>query len=99
MSVRNSAVRKNICDLRCHDITQQVLKIESELRSHQIGNVKTAHSQNNGEHAFFCPDLLPRPLWRLFSMDAQLRGMLTLKNEPALVTYDTGAEFVHRHTI
>jgi hypothetical protein len=98
-SVWNSPLRKNICDQRCYDITHAVLRIEAALQNHQIENVKTAYSPNNSEYELPCADLLSRPFWCIFAMDALLRGVLMLKGEPTLVTRDNGEEFVRRHAL
>jgi hypothetical protein len=47
----------------------------------------------------FCTDLLSRYFWRLFAMDAPLRGVLILNGEPTLVTYDNRAKFIDRHAL
>jgi hypothetical protein len=98
-SVCNSSLRINICDQRCHDITHEILKIEAALRSHQMNNVKTVDSPNNSEHELFCADLLSRPFWCLFAMDAPLRIVLILKGESTLVTRDNGVKCVRRHAL
>jgi hypothetical protein len=97
--VRNSLLRKKTGDQWHHGITHEVLTIEAALRSHQIDNMKTAYSPNNSEYERFSVDLLPLPFWRLFSMDVRLLGVLILKDEPTLLTYDNGAELVRRHSL
>jgi hypothetical protein len=98
-SVWNSALLKNICDQQYHDITHEALKIKAALRSHQIDNMKTAYFSNNSEHEFFYADLLPRPFWRFFAMDAPLLGVLILKGEPTLGIRDNGAKCVRLHAL
>jgi hypothetical protein len=61
--------------------------------------MKSAYSSNNNEDESFCANLLSRPFWCLFAMDTPHRGVLILKGEPTLVTYDNGAEFVRRHAL
>jgi hypothetical protein len=67
-------------------MTYEVLRIEAALRSPEINNVKIASSPNDSEHEPFCADLLPRPFWCLFAMDARVRGAVLLKREPPLIT-------------
>jgi hypothetical protein len=50
--------RKPFRNHRCQDMTHEVLRIQTALRSHPINNMKAVSSPNNSEYKFCCADLL-----------------------------------------
>jgi hypothetical protein len=56
--MRFPAVWEYCTQQRFHKIAEEVVCVVIVLLSHQIDNVKSIDSPNNGQYEFLCPDLL-----------------------------------------
>jgi hypothetical protein len=66
-------------------MTKEVLYVVTVLLSHQIDDVKSVNSPNNGQHDFLGPYLLLRLLRDIISRYAIFRRMMEFQSEPILV--------------
>jgi hypothetical protein len=64
---------KDLLDKGYDDIIHKVLRIETALRSHEIGNVKSVGCPYYREHELFCSDVLPHSLAYLHGCSSMSR--------------------------
>jgi hypothetical protein len=66
-------------------MTKEVLCVASVLVSHQIDDVESIDSPNNGQHEFLSPDLLLYFLRNIISRYALFHRMTEFRSEQTLI--------------
>jgi hypothetical protein len=76
------------------NLTKEVLCVVMMPLSHQIDDVESIDSINNGQHEFLGPDLLLRFLRDIISQYAPFRRMTKFQSEPTLVRSHKSLKFI-----
>jgi hypothetical protein len=76
------------------NMTKEVLYVVTVLLSHQINDVESIDSTNNGQHEFSSPDLLLHLLRDITSRYAPFRRMMEFQTKPTLVPNHKSLKFI-----
>jgi hypothetical protein len=81
-------------EVLCVVMTKEVLCAVFVLPSHQIDDVESIDSPNNGQHEFLSPDLSLHLLRDILSRYVPFRRMLKFQSEPTFVRSHKSVKFI-----